>query len=121
VHVAPACARSREGSNHFGSYVRSLFLHFCKRLFPELELMTSWSHGNRTQQELQQYTAKNSSCIEHIDQHGKLCSIADLLLKKCIRTEYSVLELMLDCCWLLSERQQQQQQQPSLLVPNKLG
>jgi hypothetical protein len=41
VHVAPACAGSGEGSNHFGSYVRSLFLHFCKRLFPGLEPMTS--------------------------------------------------------------------------------
>jgi hypothetical protein len=34
VHVAPACAGSGEGSDHFGSYVRSLYLHFCKRLFP---------------------------------------------------------------------------------------
>jgi hypothetical protein len=46
VHVAPACARSGEGSDHFGSYVHSLFLHFCKRLFPGLEPMTSWSQGN---------------------------------------------------------------------------
>jgi hypothetical protein len=29
VHVAPACA----GSDHFGSYVCSISLHFCKRLF----------------------------------------------------------------------------------------
>jgi hypothetical protein len=34
---------SGEGSYHFGSYVRSLSMHFCKRLFPGLELMTSWS------------------------------------------------------------------------------
>ena len=33
VHVAPACAGSKEGSDHFGSIVRSLSLHFCKRLF----------------------------------------------------------------------------------------
>jgi hypothetical protein len=33
-------------SNHFGSYVRSISLHFCKRLFPGLEPMTSWSQGN---------------------------------------------------------------------------
>ena len=33
VHVAPACAGSGEGSDHFGSIVRSLSLHFCKRLF----------------------------------------------------------------------------------------
>jgi hypothetical protein len=41
VHVVPACAGSGEGSNHFGSYVRSLSLHFGKRLFPGLELMNS--------------------------------------------------------------------------------
>jgi hypothetical protein len=46
IHVAPAYARSREGPNYFGSYVRSLPLHFCKRLFPGLEPMTSWSQGN---------------------------------------------------------------------------
>jgi hypothetical protein len=34
VHVAPACAESEEGSDHFGSYVCSLPLHFFKRLFP---------------------------------------------------------------------------------------
>jgi hypothetical protein len=33
-------------SNHFGSYVRSISLHFCKRLVPGLEPMTSWSQGN---------------------------------------------------------------------------
>jgi hypothetical protein len=27
VHVAPACAGPREGSDHFGSYVRSFSLH----------------------------------------------------------------------------------------------
>jgi hypothetical protein len=37
VHVTPACAESEEGSDHFGSYVRSISLHFCKRLFPGLE------------------------------------------------------------------------------------
>jgi hypothetical protein len=46
VHVAPACAWSGEGSDHFGSYVRSLSLHFCKRLFPGLERMTSWSQAS---------------------------------------------------------------------------
>jgi hypothetical protein len=45
MHVAPACVGSEEGSNHFGSYVRNIFLHFCKRLFPGLEPMTSWSQG----------------------------------------------------------------------------
>jgi hypothetical protein len=34
MQVAPACATSREGSDHFGSYIRSLSLHFYKRLFP---------------------------------------------------------------------------------------
>jgi hypothetical protein len=43
VHVAPACAGSKEGSDHFGSYVRSLSLHLCKWLFLGLEPMTSWS------------------------------------------------------------------------------
>jgi hypothetical protein len=42
VHIAPACA----GSDHFGSYVRSLSLHFFKRLFSGLEPMTSWSQCN---------------------------------------------------------------------------
>jgi hypothetical protein len=42
VHIAPACA----GSNRFGSYVCSISLHFCKRLFPRLEPMTSWSQAN---------------------------------------------------------------------------
>jgi hypothetical protein len=42
VHVAP----DYTGSDHFGSYVCSLSLHLCKRLFPGLEPMTSWSQGN---------------------------------------------------------------------------
>jgi hypothetical protein len=46
VHAAPACTGYREGSNHFGSYVHNLSLHFCKRLFLVLEPMTSWSQGN---------------------------------------------------------------------------
>ena len=46
VHEAPACAGFGEGSDHFGSFVRSLSLHFCKRLFPGLEPVTSWSQGN---------------------------------------------------------------------------
>ena len=29
-----------------GSFVRSLSLHFCKRLFPGLEPVTSWSQGS---------------------------------------------------------------------------
>jgi hypothetical protein len=33
LHVAPTSAGSREGSDHFGSYVHELSLHFCKRLF----------------------------------------------------------------------------------------
>jgi hypothetical protein len=41
VHVAPTCAGFGEGSDHFVSYIRSLSLHFCKRLFPGLEPMTS--------------------------------------------------------------------------------
>jgi hypothetical protein len=46
VHVAPVCAGSREESDHFGSYVCSLSLHFSKRLFPGHEPMTTWSQGN---------------------------------------------------------------------------
>jgi hypothetical protein len=46
VHVAPDCAESGEGCNHFGSYVCSIFLHFCPRLFLGLEHMTYWSQGN---------------------------------------------------------------------------
>jgi hypothetical protein len=40
VHVVPACTGSGEGSNHFGSYVHSISLHFYNRLFPGLEPMT---------------------------------------------------------------------------------
>jgi hypothetical protein len=47
MHVAPACVESGEGSDHFGSYVCSIFLHLCKRLFPGLEPMTSWSVGHK--------------------------------------------------------------------------
>jgi len=46
VHVAPACAGSGEGSDRLGLFVRSLSLHFCKRLVPGLEPMTSWSQGS---------------------------------------------------------------------------
>jgi hypothetical protein len=46
VHIAPTCAGSEEGTDHFGSYVYSLFLQFCKRLFPGLEPMISWSPNN---------------------------------------------------------------------------
>jgi hypothetical protein len=46
VHVAPACAGSGEGSDHFVSYVRKLTLHFCKRPFPGPESITSWAQGN---------------------------------------------------------------------------
>jgi hypothetical protein len=42
VHIAPACVGSVEGFDYFGSNVRNIFLHFCKR-FSGLELMTSWS------------------------------------------------------------------------------
>jgi hypothetical protein len=48
VHVAPACVGSRKGSNRFGSYVCNISLHFCKRLFPRLKPMTSWSQANTT-------------------------------------------------------------------------
>jgi hypothetical protein len=47
VHVAPAWARSEEGSDHFESYIRSISLHFCKRMFLGLEHMTSWSQGKK--------------------------------------------------------------------------
>jgi hypothetical protein len=46
VQVALVWAGSGEGSDHFGSYVQSLSLHFCKMVFPGLETMTSWSQGN---------------------------------------------------------------------------
>jgi hypothetical protein len=46
LHVGPTCIGSREGSDHFGSYARSLSLNFCKRLFPGVELMTSWQFLN---------------------------------------------------------------------------
>jgi hypothetical protein len=39
VHVATACTGSEEGSNHFGSNVRNISLHFCKRLFSK-----TWTH-----------------------------------------------------------------------------
>jgi hypothetical protein len=40
MHVAPTCVGSGEGFSHFGSYVHSISLHFCKRLFSGLEPMT---------------------------------------------------------------------------------
>jgi hypothetical protein len=43
VHVAPACVEYGEGSNHFGSSVRSLSLHFYKRLFQDLNPL---NHGS---------------------------------------------------------------------------
>jgi hypothetical protein len=46
MRIAPASTGSKKGSDHFGSYVRSLFLHFCKRLFPRLEPMTLWPQGD---------------------------------------------------------------------------
>jgi hypothetical protein len=60
VRVAPACARSGEGSNHFGSYVRSFSLYFCKWLLLGLEPMTSWSQGNN-------FTAAPGSHISEIN------------------------------------------------------
>ncbi|XVF03453.1 hypothetical protein REPUB_Repub04eG0262700 [Reevesia pubescens] len=44
----PLYAGSGEGSGHFGPIVRNLPLHFCKRLFPRLELVTSRSHGSNS-------------------------------------------------------------------------
>jgi hypothetical protein len=46
VHVGAACAVSREGFDHFGSYIRIFFLHFYNKMFLGLESMTSWSQGN---------------------------------------------------------------------------
>jgi hypothetical protein len=46
VHVAPTYIGSGEWFDHFRSYVHSLSLHFCKRLFLGLEIMTSGSQGN---------------------------------------------------------------------------
>jgi hypothetical protein len=60
VHVAPACAGSGEGSDHFGSYVLKFSLHFCKRLLPGLEpyqsttKMTKYHFKNHNQQQQQQ-------------------------------------------------------------------
>lgn len=39
--------RPKKGSNHIGSTVRGLFLHFCKSLFLGFEPVTSWSQGRR--------------------------------------------------------------------------
>jgi hypothetical protein len=46
VYVAPAYAKSRERSDHFGSYVRSISLYFYERPFSGLEPMTLWSQDN---------------------------------------------------------------------------
>jgi hypothetical protein len=46
MHVASAYAGSGEGSDHFRSYVRTISLHFYKRLFLGFEPMTSWSQSN---------------------------------------------------------------------------
>jgi hypothetical protein len=37
AHAAPSCAGSGAGPGHFGFYVRTLSLHFCKILFSGLE------------------------------------------------------------------------------------
>ena len=42
----PPYAGSRGRVGRLRSIVRSLTLHFCKRLFPRLEPMTSWSQGS---------------------------------------------------------------------------
>jgi hypothetical protein len=36
MHIAPMCVRNGKESDHFGSYVRSLSLHFCKMLTKKL-------------------------------------------------------------------------------------
>jgi hypothetical protein len=46
VHVAPACAGPGKALTILGLMYTNLSLQFCKRLFPGLELMTSWSQGN---------------------------------------------------------------------------
>ncbi|XP_047252497.1 uncharacterized protein LOC124887241 [Capsicum annuum] len=43
---APAMRRVRRRAPPQGCIVRSLALHFCQRLFPRLELVTSWSHDS---------------------------------------------------------------------------
>jgi hypothetical protein len=45
VHVAPACARSGEWSDHFGSYVHNISLHFCKSCFQELVVKIIVAYG----------------------------------------------------------------------------
>jgi hypothetical protein len=46
VHIDPPYEGPGEGPDHFGSYIRNISLHFCKRLFSELEPMTLWSQAN---------------------------------------------------------------------------
>jgi hypothetical protein len=46
MHVAPTYARYGEGSDHFGSYVRKIFLYFYRSPFSGLGPMTSSSQGN---------------------------------------------------------------------------
>jgi hypothetical protein len=41
VHVAPVCIGSKEGSDHFGSYVRSLSLHYYKL---KEAVSRTWTH-----------------------------------------------------------------------------
>jgi hypothetical protein len=58
MHVAPACA----GFDHFRSYVRSLSLHFCKRLFLGLthDLMVTRQQLHRCAKAPLQNTGKGS-------------------------------------------------------------
>jgi hypothetical protein len=42
----PLCAGSGEGSDHLGSLYAAFPCNFCKRLFPRLEPVTSWSQGD---------------------------------------------------------------------------
>ncbi len=97
---SPACAGSGEGSDHFGSYIRSLSLHFCKRLFPGLEPMTSWSQGNSftAAPGLPFYIPYQTKCNKNKGS-GRVGQRTNVLTSLATQLE---------------------QQQPSLLVPSKL-
>jgi hypothetical protein len=86
VHVAPACAGSREGSDRFGSYVRSLSLHFCKRLFPGTHdlMVTRQQLYCRARAPLLQQTWHKRVKIQWLEMRKKNTSFVTIVVSSCL-------------------------------------
>jgi hypothetical protein len=102
VHIAPACS----GSDHFGSYLRSLSLHLCKRLFPGLKPMTV------TRQQLYHCARAPLPMIYRLKRKNKAID----------KMQLGILGYLLDDVLLKQKHQGQQlQPQPSYLDPVTLS